>query len=93
MATIRDYDDMLQCALEMKSKVQQFIDFAKMEGAGEGGEGEEDLMEAPYEDEETDGEGRMNETDLEDYAGPEKNKGKNLAVLIALKKKMKKDKK
>ena len=45
MPSARDWDQMLKTGLEMKGMAQKFIDFAKMYGAGKGGEGEDDLEE------------------------------------------------
>lgn len=83
--TIRDYDQMLKAALEMKMMAQKFIDFAKLQGAGEGEEGEEDLV-PPGEDEEMEDE----EMEDEEKAPKSMNKGKNLAIILALRKRMKK---
>lgn len=80
MATIRDFDQMLKAALELKELSQKFIDFAKIQGAGEGDEGEEDLEEVSEEEEEMEG-------PEEGMEGP-KGDPKHLAIILALKKKM-----
>lgn len=86
MPSQRDFDQMLKSALEMKALSQKFIDFAKMYGAGDGGEGEEDLEELPEDDnvEEDKGEGEM--ADSPSTSG---RKGPMAAILIAMKKKKK----
>ena len=81
MISTRDLDQMLQSALEMKALAQKFIDFAKMNGSGEGDEGQDDLEEG--EDVEEEG----NDDNVSEPA-PSMNKGKNAAIIIALKKKM-----
>ena len=50
MPSNRDWEQMLKIGLEMKGMSQKFIDFAHMNGAGQGGEGEEDLEELPASD-------------------------------------------
>lgn len=82
MANARDWDQMLQSALEMKSQAQKFIDFAKLNGAGNGGEGEEDLEEQEDSMEE---EGDMEEAPEEDVMPPPAS-GKNpkAAIMIAI---------
>lgn len=89
MATRRDYNQMLKAALEIKDLSQQFIDFAKMEGAGEGGEGEEDLEEVPDEEESINDVPEEEEEDEEEEMPMMKKKNpKHLAIILALKKKM-----
>lgn len=87
MATIRDFDQMLQAALELKATAQKFIDFAKLQGAGDGGEGEEDLVDA---EDNTDTNDQGDGTNVNDTADTTDTtpKGKNAAIIIALKKKM-----
>ena len=86
MPTIRDFDQMLKAALELKDLAQKFIDFAKVQGAGEGGEGEEDLEEAPEPEED----GGLNDTEEPEEEEEKKKKPnpKHLAIILALKKKM-----
>ena len=89
MATIRDFDQMLKAALELKELSQKFIDFAKLQGAGEGGEGEEDLEEAMSEEEEDSA--LLNEPEEEEEDDEEEKKKRDprhLAIILALKKKM-----
>lgn len=81
MATIRDFDQMLKSALELKELSQKFIDFAKLQGAGEGSEGEDDLEEVEEEEE------AMSEPAEEEEEPPKKDP-KHLAIILALKKKM-----
>lgn len=88
MPSARDWDQMLKAALDVKGLAQKFIDFAHMNGAGKGGEGEEDLAEQPEED----GEDSMipeDESAEEDApeARPMGERNKKAAIIIAIGKK------
>jgi len=75
---------MLKAALELKGLSQKFIDFAHMYGAGDGGEGEDDLEEMP------DSEEMPPEEAPEEETAPSRPMGKpnkKAALIIAIEKK------
>lgn len=85
MPNSRDWDQMLKAGLEMKAQAQKFIDFAKMYGAGEGGEGEEDLEEV-----EDEGGQEPMPADSEGGSINKPAKSPKAAILLAMLKKKKK---
>lgn len=81
----KDLDSMLKSAIDVRSQMDKFISYFKAFG-GETPEDEEKEDEIEVEEKENDD----NVSEEKESSKPGKLNGKNLAVLIALRKKMKK---
>lgn len=84
MPNKRELDKLMQRALEMKDIANDFINYCKMYGGGEPGEGEEDLEEIDEEETEVDSKAKEAEEDGEATM----NKKPKAMIIMALKKKM-----